>query len=175
LGARFGDSATVLLGSEASERALKALNGPYEVVHLATEGALNRANPLFSYLRLDSTGLEDGRLEVHEVAGLDLRARLVTLSACETALGSGALADVPAGDDWLGFVRAFLYAGASDVLATLWRIDDQATADFMSQFYEMVEAGMRPAEALAATQRLFLSEPSTRQPFYWAGFVLSGS
>jgi CHAT domain-containing protein len=109
------------------------------------------------------------------VAGLDLRAELVTLSACETALGSGAQADVPAGDDWLGFVRAFLFAGASNVLATLWRVDDLATADFMSEFYGLLAEGMRPAEALAITQRRILAEPSTRQPFYWAGFVLSGN
>ena len=175
LGRRFGDGATLLVGSDASERALRELAGPYEVVHLATEGALNKANPLFSYLALASTGSDDGRLEVHEVAGLDLRAELVTLSACETALGSGAQADVPAGDDWLGFVRAFLFAGASNVLATLWRVDDLATADFMSEFYGLLAEGMRPAEALAITQRRILAEPSTRQPFYWAGFVLSGN
>src|SRR5436190_529108 len=77
-------------------------------------------------------GGQDGRLEVHEVFGLTLSADLVVLSACQTALGSGALADVPAGDDWVGLSRAFLSAGAAQVVATLWPVEDRATADLMT-------------------------------------------
>ena len=76
---------------------------------------------LFSFVQLSGGGGDsDGRLEVHEVFGLSLSARLVVLSACQTGLASGAVADVPAGDDWVGLVRAFLGAGAQNVIATLW-------------------------------------------------------
>jgi len=76
--------------------ALRALAGR-QVVHLATYGVLNKHNPLFSFVELAPHGADDGRLEVHEVFALTLSARLVVLSACQTGLGSGALADLPAG------------------------------------------------------------------------------
>ena len=111
---------------------------------------------------------------MHDVFGLDLHARLIVLSACQTAVGSGALADVPAGDDWVGLVEAFLYAGAGNVLATLWPVDDRATAGFMERFYTALASGRSEAEALAVTQRAMLRNSATANPFYWAGFSLSG-
>jgi CHAT domain-containing protein len=119
-------------------------------------------------------GDDDGRLEVHEVFGLRLRARLVVLSACQTGLGAGALADVPAGDDWVGLIQAFLFAGASNVMATLWPVQDRATADLMTRFYTALVAGRPEAEALAEAQRAMLSNTATAHPFYWAGFTMSG-
>ena len=106
--------------------------------------------------------------------GLALQARLVVLSACRTALGAGALADVPEGDDWVGLVRAFLYAGAANVMATLWPVEDRSTARLMERFYTALAAGRSEAEALAEAQRAGLSNPATSHPFYWAGFTLSG-
>jgi CHAT domain-containing protein len=144
------------------------------VLHLATYGILNKPNPLFSYVELAPGGDQDGRLEVHEVFGLTLVADLVVLSACQTGLGSGALADVPAGDDWVGLSRAFLSAGAAHVVATLWPVEDRATADLMEHFYERFTAGADPAAALAAAQRALLVAPATAHPFYWAGFVSVG-
>jgi CHAT domain-containing protein len=85
---------------------------------LATYGVLNKQNPLFSFVQLAPDSAEDGRLEVHEVFGLHLAADLVVLSACQTGLGSGARADVPPGDDWVGLTRGFLHAGARHVVAT---------------------------------------------------------
>ena len=114
-------------------------------------------------------------LEVHEVFDLDLRGQLVVLSACQTALASGALADVPAGDDWVGLVQSFLQAGAGSVVASLWRVEDQATADLMEQMYRRLAAGQSRAEALAGAQRALLRRAETAHPFFWAGFVLSGS
>ena len=84
------------------------------------------------------------------------------------------LVDVPGGDDWVGLVRAFLYAGASNVLATLWPVEDRATARLMERFYTELAAGRSESEALAAAQRWSLSNPATAHPFYWAGFTLSG-
>ena len=83
--------------------------------------------------------------------------------------------DVPPGDDWVGLVQAFLAAGASAVVATHWRIDDSATAELMRGFYSRLHSGVGPSQALAEAQRAALHDPSTRHPFYWAGFSLSGA
>ena len=117
---------------------------------------------------------EDGsRLEVHEVQRQVLRARVLVLSACETGLASGARADVPAGEDWVGLVRAFLDGGADNVLATLWPIGDRATSRLMPQFHAALR-GASPAAALAQVQRLALASAGTRDPRHWAAFVVSG-
>ena len=169
-----GADARVLTGSEASEAAFRREAPGRRVLHLATYGILNKPNPLFSYVELAPGGDQDGRLEVHEVFGLTLAADLVVLSACQTGLGSGALADVPAGDDWVGLARAFLNAGAGNVVATLWPVEDRATANLMERFYERFTTGGDPAAALAAAQRALLSAPATAHPFYWAGLVTVG-
>jgi CHAT domain-containing protein/tetratricopeptide (TPR) repeat protein len=171
----LGSEADVLIGPDASEQVLRASAGEYGVLHLATVGEVNKANPLYSFVQLHGGGSQDGRLEVHEVLGLSLDAELVVLSACETGLGSGALADVPSGDDWVGLVRAFLHAGASNVLGSLWRVEDLSTAQLMRAFYEQLGEGIGSAEALARAQRAMLGRPDTAHPFFWAGFVLSGS
>ncbi|HWE22926.1 MAG TPA: CHAT domain-containing protein, partial [Myxococcales bacterium] len=168
------DGAQVLTGANATEAALRRGAPTRRVIHLATSGVLNRRNPLFSYVQLAAEGDDDGRLEVHEVFGLDLAADLVVLSACETGVGSGTLADVPAGDDWVGLTRAFLQAGAAEVVATLWPVDDWATAGLMEQFYRDYAASTDPARALALAQRAMLGAAATAHPFYWAGFVVVG-
>jgi CHAT domain-containing protein/Tfp pilus assembly protein PilF len=174
IGRLYGTDARVLVGAHASKRALRDAAAGQSIIHFATYGVLNKDNPLFSFVELSPQGGDDGRLEVHEVFGLRLRARLVVLSACRTALGAGALADVPAGDDWVGLVQGFLYAGASNVMATLWPVQDRATADLMTRFYTALRAGRPEAEALAEAQRGMLRNPRTAHPFYWAGFTLSG-
>jgi CHAT domain-containing protein len=174
IGDIYGDRASVLMGSAASERAFRAMAPTKSIVHIATYGVLNKHNPLFSFVELAPEGTNDGRLEVHEVFALKLSARLLVLSACQTALASGAIADVPAGDDWVGLVQGFLYAGAANVLATLWAVDDRATASLMNGFYRSLSGGRTESAALAAAQRSALRDPRTAHPFYWAGFVLSG-
>jgi len=172
-----GPNAQVLTGSSATESAFRRLAPTQRVLHLATYGVLNKQNPLFSFVQLAPDGADDGRLEVHEVFGLHLAADLVVLSACQTGLGSGALADVPAGDDWVGLTRAFLHAGARHVVAALWPVDDWATAALMEQFYGsgLSAAGTNPSHALAVAQRALIATPATAHPFYWAGFVSAGS
>ena len=169
-----GAGAQVLTGGAATESAFRRLAPTRRVLHLATYGMLNKQNPLFSFVQLAPDGAEDGRLEVHEVFGLHLAADLVVLSACQTGLGSGALADVPAGDDWVGLTRAFLHAGAQHVMATLWPVDDWATAALMERFYGGADVAADPAGALAEAQRALIALPATAHPFYWAGFVSTG-
>jgi len=169
-----GTGTTVLSGSAATESAFRREAPNYRVVHLASSGVLNKTNPLFSYVDLRPDGEHDGRLDVHEVFGLGLTADLVVLSACQTGLAAGRFTDVPAGDDWVGLTQAFLQAGAGSVVATLWAIEDQATAVLMERFYEQVTEGATPASALAAAQRAMLRSASTAHPFYWSGFVAVG-
>ena len=171
----YGRRATILRNDAATERALRTAAPRHDILHLATFGVLNKHNPLFSYVELAAAGDDDGRLEVHEVFDLELDGQLVVLSACQTALGSGALADVPAGDDWVGLMQAFLQAGAGSVLASLWPVEDRATARLMQEFYRRLAAGGTPESALRGAQRAVSATPGTSHPFYWAGFVLTGA
>jgi CHAT domain-containing protein/Tfp pilus assembly protein PilF len=175
IGRIYGSGATIRIGSQASERELRRDLPRAGTVHLATFGVLNKHNPLFSFVELAPSGQDDGHLEVNEVFGLGLKGQLVVLSACQTALGSGAIADVPPGDDWVGLVEAFLQAGAGSVLASLWPVDDRATATLMEEFHKRAAKGQAPIAALAEAQRILLRNPRTARPFYWAGFVVNGS
>ncbi|MGD8867847.1 MAG: CHAT domain-containing protein [Gemmatimonadales bacterium] len=173
---RTDPRASVLVGAPATESAFRALASDQRIIHLATYGVLNPSNPLFSFveLRPDDEHDADGRLEVHEIFGLDLQADLVVLSACQTGLGRGYRRDVPPGDDWVGLVRAFLYAGAGAVVASLWSVEDRATAQLMARFYDGLRAGGPAVAALGDAQRAFVNKDELAHPFYWAGFILTG-
>jgi CHAT domain-containing protein len=171
----FPERRLVLTGDRATEGAFKGEAEGYRVVHLATHGTFNRHNPLLSGLELEPGAGEDGRLEVHEILGLRLAAELVTLSACETALATGYFAEIPAGDDFVGLTRAFLFAGSASVAASLWVVDDRSTLEFMQSFYRHLD-GVRKAEALALAQReLYRDQGRYGHPYYWAPFVLVGA
>jgi CHAT domain-containing protein len=173
-----GADSRVLIGRLATKDAFRREAPKYRVLHLATNGVLNKTNPLFSFVELAPDEHADadggGRLEVHDVFGLRLTADMVVLSACQTALGSGTRSDVPAGDDWVGLARAFLHAGASRVVASLWPVQDRATSMLMEQFYAAYTSGASPASALATAQRAALANPRTAHPFYWAAFEVIG-
>ena len=174
VGDLFPERSSLLLGSRATEGTFKRLANRYGIIHLATHGFFNKLNPLFSGVELEPDEREDGRLEVHEILGLNLEARLVTLSACETALGSGYFTEVPAGDDFVGLTRAFLFAGSRAVLASLWEVDDRSTLELMRGFYRNL-ASADNAEALARSQRAMSQEGGRySHPYYWAPFVLVG-
>ncbi|MDQ6872791.1 MAG: CHAT domain-containing tetratricopeptide repeat protein, partial [Gemmatimonadota bacterium] len=170
IGRIYGTHATVLTGAAASKHAFRLSAPNAGIIHLATYGVLNKRNPLFSFVELAQSEEDDGRLEVHEALALSLRARLLVLSACQTALSSGTLEDVPVGDDWVGLVEAFLIAGASNVMGTLWAVEDRATARLMERFYLGFKSGQSAPEALAEAQRAALLETALAHPFYWAGF-----
>jgi CHAT domain-containing protein len=152
----------------ASEKLLRNRAPDARILHLAAHGAYNRANPLYSTIFLAPDEEDDGRLEVHEVYGLTLdQNELVVLSACETSLGQ-----LSSGDELVGLTRAFFFAGAPTVIASLWTVDDLATKELMLAFYTGLDAGLSKAAALqAAQQQVRATYPS---PFYWAAFVLNG-
>jgi CHAT domain-containing protein/Tfp pilus assembly protein PilF len=171
----FPSHRLVLLGSHATEGAFKRQADHYSVIHFATHGFFNRLNPLLSGVELEPDRDDDGRLEVHEILGLKLHAQLVTLSACDTALGSGYFTDVPPGDDFVGLTRAFLYAGSPSVLASLWEVNDRSTLRLMTTFYGHLTKDDK-ATALAEAQRDLVRRGGRfSHPYYWGPFVLVGT
>ena len=136
-----------------------------DVVHVAAHGHARPDAPLFSHLRL-----ADGQLTALDCLDLELDCELVTLSACETSH-----AVVAAGDEPIGLTRSLLYAGARSVIQSLWRVDDDATRQLMSDMYARLRSGAGRAEALRAAQRAFLIHAKGRShPAFWASFSLVG-
>jgi CHAT domain-containing protein len=166
VGERFPE-ATVLVRAEATETKAKRLSPEMGLLHFATHGELSEQDPLSSALLLVPDGTEDGRLEVRELFALELNARLVVLSACETGLGK-----LSRGDELVGLQRAFLYAGSPAVVTTLWKVDDRASFLLMREFYEQLKA-QGPAEALRQAQRAVMTD--FPHPFFWAAFGLAGT
>jgi CHAT domain-containing protein len=146
----------------------------YQVLHFATHGFIND-NPDLSGLVLSLTdrrgNARDGFLRLRDVYGLRLSSELVVLSACQTALGR-----VFQGAPVIGLSSGFLRAGAARVIATLWKVDDEASAEIMSRFYGHLwgPAGLSPAAALRAAQLSVASEKEWRSPYYWAGYAIYG-
>ena len=173
--AAFGNHGTAIVGPDATETWFKRAAGDYDVIHLATHGFFNKANPLFSGVELQPDGKNDGRLEVYEILGLHLRAQLVTLSACETALGGGYFTEIPAGDEFVGLTRAFLSAGATAVVATLWQVNDSSTAQLMRNFYGQVFEQPAPRSLAIAQRSMLHGDSGHRHPYYWSAFVVVGN
>lgn len=165
------------LDRRATESAVRAALTGSRVVHIASHGVLNARNPMFSRIELargaGGSSTDDGRLEVHEVVKLTVNSALVVLSGCETGATEDWSGDPlrPAGVATLG--QAFLHAGARNVMATLWRIDDEGSASLVSNFYRHMDDG-DVARALALAQRELIADHGYGAPYYWAGFVLTG-
>jgi CHAT domain-containing protein len=107
---------------------------------------------------------------MQDVYNLRVPVSLVVLSACRTGLGE----DV-SGEGLIGLTRGFMHAGASSVVASLWKVDDEATAELMKYFYtNMLKKGMRPAAALRDAQNTLRQNPQWQSPHFWAGFTLQG-
>jgi len=113
---------------------------------------------------------QNGYLSLEDIYNLRLPSDLVVLSACETGLGK----EVD-GEGLVGLTRGFMYAGASRVVASLWKVDDAATAELMERFYRGMESGgLRPAEALRRAQIEMWQQERWRFPYYWATFQIHG-
>jgi tetratricopeptide (TPR) repeat protein len=152
----------LLTEEQATARALRERAGQAGIVHIAAHGAFRADAPLFSTLHL-----ADGPLTVNDVYRLDLsRTALVTLSGCQTGLGRGR------GGEILGLAYAFFFAGAPALVVSRWRVDDEATAALMQDFYAMLVRGETVSGALRAAQLGTLA--SRPHAYYWAGFVVWG-
>ena len=170
-----GPGSMVARGFEASRETLESLDlSQYSILHFATHGLLDTKRPEhsgFFLSMIDATGRpQDGFITMQDVYRLRAPVDLVVLSACRTGLGK----DVR-GEGLIGLTRGFMYAGASSVVASLWRVDDEATAELMKNFYtNMLVKGMRPAEALRSAQNALRQNPQWQSPHFWAGFILQG-
>ena len=194
IGKLYGGEAALRLGAEATEESAKALGKVPSVIHFACHGYVNERFPLESGLVLSipekfEEEKENGFLQAWEIfEKLRIDADLVTLSACETALGKEM-----GGEGLIGLTRAFQYAGARSVLSSLWNVADESTALLMTRFYAYLKEGKPKAEALRLAQLELINSGKGRHPksvsphsspltphsewshpFYWAAFVLNG-
>jgi CHAT domain-containing protein len=192
-------ASVVLLRGDASEVKVKRLAPSYDVLHFAGHAELSEKEPLESAILLAKDAGEDGRLEVREIFGMNLKANLVVLSGCETGLGK-----LSSGDELVGLTRAFIYAGTPSVVASLWKVDDASTAALMSSFYKnlrtktkvealrqaqlemirgkvsselLAQRGVRGVGKLGQAPSSKLTAPgshATLHPYFWAPFILVG-
>ncbi|MCE1180785.1 MAG: CHAT domain-containing protein, partial [Rhodocyclales bacterium] len=157
----------ILTRKQATETAFKAQARDFNFLHIASHGQFKSDNALESRLLLAPDSSNDGSLTVNELYSSALNADLVTLSACETGLGK-----TLSGDDVLGLNRGFLYAGASNIVSSLWEVDDEATSQLMQAFYRQLKNGSTKQEALRQAQlQLRKNFPD---PIFWAAFYLTG-
>ncbi len=169
------EQARIWLGADATEERAKTVGRDAQVLHFATHGFADEQFPLESGLALATPPAGDkdrdnGILQAWEIfESLRLDASLVTLSACQTGLGKEL-----AGEGLLGLTWAFQYAGARSVLASLWEVDDAATAELMRLFYGHIGRGVPKAEALRLAQVELLRRRPTAAPYFWAAFQLMG-
>lgn len=163
----------VFTNKAATESRFKSESlGRYRYVHLAThaftsESAGGLAGIVF---HPEEDGREDGVLYAEEIYGLRLQNDLVVLSACETGTGN-----IRAGEGIIGFSRAFQYAGAKNLLVSLWNLEDRSTARLMISFYEQIENGKTYFNALREAKKILLSSSAYTHPRYWAPFVFIGN
>jgi CHAT domain-containing protein len=179
LGKLYAPRSTVYIGAEAREARIKAEAGKYDILHLATHGILNDASPMYSHLVLSQTAegqTEDGLLEAWEIMNLDLKAKLVVLSACETARGR-----VSAGEGVIGLTWALFVAGCPTTVVSQWKMDSAATTELMIEFHRNLRRRMGGqnsrlgvASSLREAELKLLRTKQYHHPFYWAGFVVVG-
>lgn len=153
---------------DATETIFKTKSQTPRMLLLSCHGEFDAVNPLFSSLRLAPDETNDGRLEAHEIFGLDLNADLVVMSACETGL-----AKVSVGDEVIGLSRSFIYAGSASLTSSLWKVDDLATAVMIKRFFRYLKAGDSKSRALQKAI-LFVKDQINTHPAFWAAFNLTG-
>jgi CHAT domain-containing protein len=169
------ESRFIATGFKASRHLIESRDlGDYRILHLSTHGILDSEQPqlsslIFSRYSPDRKKL-DGYLRMRDIYKLRLQSDLIVLSACETGLGKEIR-----GEGLIALTRGFMYAGAPRVIASLWKVDDNATAELMQHFYRrLFEQRVSPGVALKEAQKELWRKGSFRAPYYWAGFVLQG-
>jgi CHAT domain-containing protein/Tfp pilus assembly protein PilF len=168
----------VYVGAEAAEGRFKAEAGAYGVLHLATHGVVNNANPMYSYVVLapGAGGNEDGMVEAWELMEMNLKSSLVVLSACETGRGR-----VGTGEGMIGLSWALFMAGSPSVVVSQWKVESRSTTELMLNFHrnllgvgERAKEKFSRAEALRQAALKLMRNAEYRHPFYWAGFIAVG-
>jgi CHAT domain-containing protein len=159
--------ARICVGKEASETILKSFAHAADVVHLAAHAVFNHGDPLASAVLLARDTFNDGSLRAEEMYQLQLKPAVIVLSGCETGLSS-----FSQGDELIGLTRPLMYAGAGAIVASLWRVGDQATAELMSEFYkglkdENFHVGLSLRKAQLSVMHRY------PKPFFWAGFTVT--
>ena len=171
--ASFPDRSRTFLQQEASEENFKQQIKGYKYVHVATHGRMVPTNPKLSNLTFsqpqDSKVKQDGILFSAETYNLDLNADLLVLSACQTGAGQ-----ILKGEGLIALTRGFLYSGARNIVASLWKVYDEHTSRLMVEFYREISAGKSYSAALRAAKLKMIANPETAAPQSWAGFVLMG-
>lgn len=167
-----GREAKKYLFDEASEARFKASVPSTDILHIATHGIMNETNPKLSGIIFASptdSSREDGILYAGETYNLTLRANLVVLSSCESGIGR-----LHNGEGMMALSRAFLYAGAQNIMYSLWKVDDRPTSELMIGFYRNYLGGNSYAHALREAKLQFIKNPATAFPKNWSGFILIG-
>jgi CHAT domain-containing protein/tetratricopeptide (TPR) repeat protein len=161
LGTIFPD-ALRLTGAKATRDNLKRFAPRARFLHLASHGFFRRDNPMFSFLKL-----ADANLHFYNLLDFELKAELVTLSACHTGVNA-----IFPGDELQGLMRGFLYAGTPSMVVSLWAVNDRSTSELMREMYRNIKAGESKSKALRKAQ-LAIKE-AYGHPYYWAPFILMG-
>ncbi|RRQ50709.1 CHAT domain-containing protein [Maribacter algicola] len=163
---------SIFVQNEASLQNFLDQAESYEILHLATHAVYNNDQPDFSYLAF-SPNTDSFLLYVKDLYNLQINANLVTLSACETALG-----DLKKGEGLIGLTRGFFYSGAKSITSSLWNVNDASTTKMMGDYYQYLARGENKAVALQMAQKDFLNlnrENALAHPYYWSGFILHGN
>jgi CHAT domain-containing protein/Tfp pilus assembly protein PilF len=169
------DERLIVTGFNANlQTAMDGSLSNFRIIHFATHGLFNDEHPELSGLilsRVDKTGVrQNGFLRTENIYDLDLNADLVVLSACRTGLGRNV-----SGEGILGMTRGFMYAGSRTVIASLWKVNDEATAELMKYFYvAMFKEGLPPSAALRVAKDKMRKQERWQSPYYWAAFVIQG-
>ncbi|MFN8526454.1 MAG: CHAT domain-containing tetratricopeptide repeat protein [Chloroflexota bacterium] len=159
---RVSAGGRVLDGTQATSAALWKAAGTFDTLHLATHAVFRADNPAFSSIKL-----ADAWLTVSDLAEIARGANLVTLSACETAVGG-----LTIGDEVIGLTRGLLGAGCASVVASLWPVNDESTARLMEHFYRSLQTGLTAAAALR--EAMLTLREQYDHPYFWAPFVVAG-
>ena len=164
-------SPVLFFNDRANKTNFKASAPQARLLHVAAHATADTLDPLHSKVLLADEDGKPNYLEAREVMGMDLgHVAMIALSACETGLGR-----VADGDEVLGFSRSFLSAGTSTLLASLWKVSDEATETLMRTLYTDLAEGVQVQDAMRDAQRAVLANPATAHPFYWAPFNLIGN
>jgi len=168
----YGSTARVFVGPEATVSRFESEAGAADIIELATHAVVSDRDPLYSFILLSpgSSKKEDGLLETWKVMQLKLRARLVVLSACETARG-----EITAGEGITGLAWGFFVAGCPTLVVSQWPVESASTTKLMLEFHRQLRSGLSTASALRVAELKLRQNEEYAHPFYWASFVVAGA